>query len=775
MVDTISVLHIDDEPSFSDMVATFLEREDDRFTVQTATSPDEGLDILANSSLDCIVSDYEMPQMDGLEVLKEVREKHPDLPFILYTGKGSEEIASEAVSAGVTDYLQKGSGTSQYTVLANRIINAVEQYHSQRELDESRERLSLFFDQSPLGVIEWDDQFHFQRVNEAAQEILGRSEEDLIGESWKTIVSESDRDDVEAVISDILDTSGGYHSINKNVTGAGDRIVCEWHNRVVTDDEGEPVAVFSQFQEITDEYRRQTRQQRQREALVELATDDAVATGAFETAVQKITETAADVLDVQRVNVWVLNETGNIVRCVDHYDQQSETHHSGMELAVDEYPHYFDSLQSEWALAVEDTATDPRTTDLTEDYLATNDIDALLDATLRSEGELIGMVCHEHVDGSRDWTEDEIQFAGNIADLVHRARRNKGRREREHKLEEERLFIEQALDTLNDVFYVVDVDGTFRRWNTRLSEVTGYADEELATMEAVELFPTDDKEKIAAAIEETFETGQATVEAEFLTADGEQIPHEFTGARLTDSDGNTAGLVGVGRDITRQKANERQLEQQNERLEQFASVVSHDLQNPMNVAKGRLELAQDECESQHLDQINDALDRMQRLIEDMLWLTSEGQDIGKTEPVDLQKTVDAAWHITADNHEEADLIFDGSDPGDWSHIWADEDRLQQVLENLFQNAIEYAGPEVTIQVETTERGFAIEDDGPGIPTEERHRIFDASYSTSENGTGLGLQIVEQVVEAHEWDIYVVDGEAGGARFELTGLEVADLE
>lgn len=105
MVDTISILHIDDEPSFSDLVATFLEREDDRITVQTATSPKEGLDIFANSSLDCIVSDYEMPQMDGLDVLKEVREKHPDLPFILYTGKGSEEIASEAVSAGVTDYL----------------------------------------------------------------------------------------------------------------------------------------------------------------------------------------------------------------------------------------------------------------------------------------------------------------------------------------------------------------------------------------------------------------------------------------------------------------------------------------------------------------------------------------------------------------------------------------------------------------------------------------------------------------------------------------------
>jgi len=195
----------------------------------------------------------------------------------------------------------------------------------------------------------------------------------------------------------------------------------------------------------------------------------------------------------------------------------------------------------------------------------------------------------------------------------------------------------------------------------------------------------------------------------------------------------------------------------------------------MNVAKGRLELAQDECESQHLNQIDDALNRMQRLIEDVLWLTSEGRDIGETEPIDLQEAVGAARDITADNHEQADLIFDGSDSGDWSHIRADEDRLQQVLENLFQNAIEHAGPEITIRVEKTEHGFAVEDDGPGIPPEERHRIFDASYSTSEGGTGFGLQIVEQVVEAHEWDIHVIDGEAGGARFELTGAEVTDSD
>lgn len=128
--ESIHVLHVDDEPDVAELAAEFLEREDDQFTVNTATSASDGLNLLTDTDYDCIVSDYDMPRQDGIDFLEAVRERHPDLPFILYTGKGTEAIASEAITAGVTDYLQKGSGTDQYTVLANRITNAIEQYRS---------------------------------------------------------------------------------------------------------------------------------------------------------------------------------------------------------------------------------------------------------------------------------------------------------------------------------------------------------------------------------------------------------------------------------------------------------------------------------------------------------------------------------------------------------------------------------------------------------------------------------------------------------------------
>jgi CheY-like chemotaxis protein len=143
---SIHVLHVDDEPDFAEMAAEFIRRRDERFDVETATSATEAIDRLRRNHIHCIVSDFDMPGRNGIEFLETVRERSPDLPFILFTGKGSEDIASEAISAGVTDYLQKESGTGQYDVLANRIVNAVENYRTQNELKRQNQAFDGFLD-----------------------------------------------------------------------------------------------------------------------------------------------------------------------------------------------------------------------------------------------------------------------------------------------------------------------------------------------------------------------------------------------------------------------------------------------------------------------------------------------------------------------------------------------------------------------------------------------------------------------------------------------------
>ncbi|RAW44384.1 HTR-like protein [Halorubrum sp. 48-1-W] len=257
----IRVLHVDDDRAFTELVATYLERVDGVLSVRSETTAADALQALSadDERIDCVVSDYDMSGTDGLELLETVRDREIDVPFVLFTGKGSEEIASEAISAGVTDYLQKGGGTDQYTVLANRVRNVVDQHRSRRALAASQDRLSRFIEQSPLATIEYDETFEIVRVNPAAETVTGYDADELIGGTWMPIVPDDQRRVVAEIERRLLADRGGYRSVNENVTRDGERIRCVWHNQVVTDDDGEVIRVFSQFEDVTE------REERKRE------------------------------------------------------------------------------------------------------------------------------------------------------------------------------------------------------------------------------------------------------------------------------------------------------------------------------------------------------------------------------------------------------------------------------------------------------------------------------------------------------------------------------
>ncbi|MFC6794983.1 GAF domain-containing protein [Halobaculum halobium] len=214
------------------------------------------------------------------------------------------------------------------------------------------------------------------------------------------------------------------------------------------------------------------------------------------------------------------------------------------------------------------------------------------------------------------------------------------------------------------------------------------------------------------------------------------------------------------------RENRDELRRQNERLEEFVSVVSHDLRNPLNVATGRMDLARDDCESEHFDAVERAHSRMEALIEDLLALAREGEAATDLTPVDLTSTVRECW--TNVETGDASLVVDAD-----RAILADERRIRQLFENLVRNAVEHGGDGVTVTVGGLDDGFFLEDDGVGIPADRRESVFEAGYSTSEEGTGFGLRIVKQVVTAHGWEIRACDGRDGGARFEVTGVTAAD--
>ena len=516
-------------------------------------------------------------------------------------------------------------------------------------------------------------------------------------------------------------------------------------------------------------------------------------------------------------------------------------------------------------------------------------------------------------------TGQYVLLANRITNAVERsrARREPKRPDRRYGLP----FIERSLDTLQDVFYVLDERGNLRYWNETLTEVSGYDDEEIAGMDPTDFFPAGEHSQITESIREGLETGSSTVRTDVLTAAGERIPYEFAGARLTDGDGETLGVTGIGRDITEQvsreweiertrdllaqteriadvggweldadtldvywtenlfelmgfdaedapplenaldvyheddrgtveraiekalesgdpfdtevryrrrdgevrwlrvqgnptiegdevvrirgavqditeqKQHEQRLQRQNERLEEFASIVSHDLRSPLNVAEGRARLARTDENEEHIDAIEDALDRMNRIIDDMLWLAREGRAIGSTDPVDLETAVRTAWTMAVADSETAELVV----ADDLRTVEADDDRLGQLLENLFRNSVEHGSTSsrmgsddsvehgstssrtgsddsvehsdegVTVTVGKLPDGFYVEDDGPGIPENEREAVFDLGYSTTTDGTGFGLGVVERIAEAHDWTVEIVERTGGGARFEITGV------
>lgn len=184
----IRVLHVDDEPGFADLVAEQLQREEESLSVETATGVDAGLEFLDEADIDCIVSDFDMPRRNGMEFLEVVRETYAELPFILYTGKGSEEIASKAIAAGVDDYLQKSPGKEQYTLLAKRITNAVEKYRYRKETAQTRRFFSKLIQHSTDVIPVIGAEGTLKYISPSCEVILGYEQEEVIGEDvWDYI------------------------------------------------------------------------------------------------------------------------------------------------------------------------------------------------------------------------------------------------------------------------------------------------------------------------------------------------------------------------------------------------------------------------------------------------------------------------------------------------------------------------------------------------------------------------------------------------------------
>jgi len=246
------VLHVDDDSHFGELVADRLGHEADQITVQTTTTPQEGLSILTTDPVDCILSDYDMPAQNGLEFLETIRKEYPDLPFILYTSRGSEEIASEAISAGVTDYLQKEADPSHYELLAKRITNAVDQYRAQKELARNEDLLASTERLANTGGWELDIKTGKTHWTDGTYDIYGLSPEDeLTKQKAVEFYHPEDRGEIKRLVERCIDTGESYEATLRLID-ADDQLRWVHTNGEAIRRNGEVVAIRGAIRDITD-------------------------------------------------------------------------------------------------------------------------------------------------------------------------------------------------------------------------------------------------------------------------------------------------------------------------------------------------------------------------------------------------------------------------------------------------------------------------------------------------------------------------------------------
>jgi PAS domain S-box-containing protein len=444
----VRVLYVDDNPDYAELVSRSLTRERASFDVVTATGPTAGMERLDAATFDCVVSDYQMPDRDGLSFFADVRAAHPTLPFILFTSKGSEDIASEAISAGVTDYLQKGGGGEQYSLLANRVENAVERARSKRRAAKQR------------------------RIN------------DVVSSVNRALVRESSRSAIESRVCEIFSESEPYR--------------------------------FAWIGEVD----RETQRLRPRAS---------AGTGAGY--LESVTVTADRSSTGQGPGGVAARERRvAVAQCVDD-----------------------DADFSPWREAA-----------LERGYRA------VAATPLEYDGAFYGVLL-VYADRPGAFDEDERALLGEVGDDIAHAIDGV---ETRAELGRERAFVSQALDALEEAFYVFDRDGCLERWNGGLRDLTGYTDEELDGRSAADFFVPEDRGDVAAAVAEVLESGRSRLTATCLAKDGTRVPLELTGVRLTGRDGELLGLAGIGRDVTERRRREADLQRERDRFEQLFEHAS---------------------------------------------------------------------------------------------------------------------------------------------------------------------------------------------------------
>ncbi|WP_255197990.1 hybrid sensor histidine kinase/response regulator [Halorarius litoreus] len=682
-------------------------------------------------SVDCLVCSAPFSDGGAVSLCGQVRSRHPDIPVVIYAAVGDASEASAAFAVGATDYVLREEVPPERfpTRLSTALARGDLRY---RQLVE------------PLGDVVYvtDADGRFLAVNGASEDVTGYAREELVGSHVSLVLSDEDIERGEAAIRDLL-SAEGPETVRFELsvrTREGETIPVENHVALLPMPDDEFRGTVGVLRDISG---RQARDRRLRE--LHDATRQLMAATTPEEIADITVQAASDVLGYPI----------NGVRLV-----------RGAELVPVAVPEQTRELLGERPVYPVDGDSLPATALREGEPVVYDDLSAVATETPRGGlGAGIYLPLGDHgtlsiaAQGDDVFDDSERQLATVLAANAAAALDRVSQRVR---LEAEHDRFAALFENIPDPTIYVEFEGfepVVRDANPAFEQVFGVSVEQVYG-ESIDdyLLPDESARGDARRFNELIQSGESFHgEVQRVAADGVRdfllhvVPYAV-GER------STRGFA-IYTDITDQKERERELRRQNQRLDEFASVVSHDLRNPLNVALGRMEMARETGDAEDFEAVEAALSRMESLIEGLLGLARQGQAVGEPAVVDVGQVAELAW--SAVDTGDAELVV--ADP---PLVEGDGDRLQQLFENLFANAVEHAGAAPTVTVGALDDGFYVADDGPGIDPDDRDHLFEFGHSGGD-GTGFGLAIVEQIVEAHGWSIAVVD--APGARFEIAGV------
>ena len=504
---------------------------------------------------------------------------------------------------------------------------------------------------------------------------------------------------------------------------------------------------------------------------------------------EQITKTSAEILNVDRVSVWMFDKAHQQLNCVCLYSKSQNSHCSGGLLEAKDLPKYFSELATHRVIAVNDAMLDPFTTEFTQGYLQQNNIGAILDGTVSLNGETVGVVCHEHVGGQRDWALDEQSFVGSLADLVRLTIETDRRRKAEQALIMQNEELEKIVQMRTNLLqksqktfeYVVknapipililDSKGVVVDANPAAQSASGYVTS-IAGKNFIELIVSEESRKKAIVTAANAIKGKEfkSVELMLQNAAGEKIEYACSlGAVVENVDSGQNQIVAIAHDVSGQKALQNSLIQAREAAESadriksmFVASMSHELRTPLNSIIGFLGVVLQGMSGELNLKQKDQLGRAYHSSKHLLSLITDVIDISKIEAGFLQVYVEkfelatlltevqyATQHLVQE--KQLQLIIECP-----ANITLDTDRkrLYQAVLNVVSNALKYT-EQGSVKVVANTKGkylvIAVHDTGIGIDEAGQANLFkpferiESRLKIKTLGTGLGLYLTRKIL------------------------------